>query len=94
MATYDTIISDLVCPKCDFYGEFEIEAFFPSANCFIYKIGDSIINITHNKMPEKGIYEGYAECPSCEKDFHLLVHVENCKVDSIEIDNNKKGYIE
>jgi len=94
MAIFDIILSDLICPRCNICGEFEIEAFFPSGNCFTYQVGDSIINITRNKMPPKGIYEGYAECPTCEKDFHLLVYVENCKIDSIEINQNKKGYIE
>jgi len=87
-------MSELICPRCGFCGEFEIEAFFPSGNCFTYKIGDPIINETRNKMPDHGVYEGYAECSSCEKDFHLLVSVEDNKVGSIEIDKNKKGYIE
>lgn len=94
MATFDTIMTKLNCPRCGHYGEFKIQAYLPSANCFTYKIGDPIINIKRKKVPECGIYEGYAECPSCEKDFHLLVSVEDKKVSSIEIDKSKKGYIE
>jgi hypothetical protein len=42
VAPYDIVISELICPKGSFHGEFAIEAFFPSGNCFTYKIGDPI----------------------------------------------------
>ena len=94
ISTFDIIISELTCPKCGFSGEFESESFFPSGNCFTYRIGDPIINVTRNKMPNNGVFEGYTECPSCKRTFFLLVSVEDNKVGSIEIDKSKKGYIE
>jgi rubredoxin len=93
MSIFDTINSTLTCPRCSFHGDFTVEAFLPCSNQISYKLNDAITNVTRNKMPDSGIYEGYAECPSCKKDFFLLIHIENKVIASVKIDENKKSYI-
>ncbi len=93
MALYDILIINITCPHCKINQEFESEVFFPSSNLFTYKLGEFIINNTKNKLEKNFVSEGYCVCTACSKDFFITVFVENEVIKRMEINMNKKGYI-
>jgi hypothetical protein len=78
----------------------ELELFFGYGNLISYKIGDRVEwlkgkSVKNGGRPEHGNMEGegYTECPNCQRDFFVKVHVESDVIVGVEPDMNKKPYI-
>ena len=78
----------------------EAEFKFGFLNLGKYVLGDTLKWLGGRKAYPKGrpadgnfIGEGYVECPNCHRDFWLIIKVANDKLESVQVDKTKKGYI-
>jgi len=100
MSAYNLLNCQLKCPKCGVTSIFELETKFGSKSYIEYEIGDKVQwckrdSINKGGRPEGGniIEEGYAECESCGKDFFVNVEIKKGFIESVSINDKKKGFI-
>lgn len=100
MGAFNILKADLTCRHCKFHGEMEIEFKFGFLNLIEYRLGDELVWIGNRKSypkkrPQDGHYigEGYVECPNCHKDFWVIINVVSDKIESVEVDYTREGYI-
>jgi DNA-directed RNA polymerase subunit RPC12/RpoP len=100
MSTHNRLNALVKCSRCGCFVEAEIECYFGFSNLNSYKIGDKYDwrprkSVKNGGRPEDGNIEGegYAECPSCGKDFFVKVIVRDDIIQSIQPDLSKKSYM-
>lgn len=100
MGLYNTLRTELVCPRCGNRGEMEINMYFGFRNLFTLHLGDTypwkprVLPRNGGRPPGGNIDgEGYAECPTCGKDFWLHVIVRSDRILRIDFDNERPPFI-
>jgi hypothetical protein len=86
----------LPCPRCREDQEFEIELPFGCISERHYKIGDKI-EWQANRLPEKGGRPGdgnlrkevWSRCPTCGRDFWVIVSVREDTIEKVEVDSSR-----
>lgn len=70
-------------------------------NLLEYKIGDPMswtrkVSLKKGGRPQDGNMdgEGYVECPSCTRDYFLVVEIRNDRIAAVRVDDSKPGYME
>lgn len=98
----NSVYASLTCPRCGVKSQTEVEAcvdgYGPQNN---YRVGDLVswnpsITTDYGGRPPLGsaIVEGYAVCPTCEKDYFVRVVLESDHIVAADPDASKLGYIE
>lgn len=101
MGTYDRLHHTMTCPRCHQVAVMEIEARWPCGDQRDLHIGDRVTGWAPRCIPKNGgrpadgtaNWDGYAECPNCQKDFFAWVHVVNDVITSVSVDTTREGYI-
>jgi len=101
MSVHNILIDRLRCPRCGEERMMELETFFGFGNLFQYRVGDNVKWVPGNVTPKNGgrpgdgnmVGEGYAECPTCGKDFWVNVIIRSDTIERIEPNANKNAYI-
>ena len=100
MGLYNTLDTEMTCPRCGAESNMEIECFFGLKNQIEYKLGDRVEwrlgkAVQNGGRPEGGNLdgEGYAECPICKRDFFILMVVVNDIIQGVKVNPDKKPYI-
>jgi len=69
----------------------DIDLYFGLRDFTDYRLGDLYPLKDENIVTCGG--EGYAECPECHKDFFVVCHVTQGRIEQVEVDLSKNGYI-
>ena len=99
MSNYNILNVELDCPRCGTRVTVESEVKLGYLDVLHYQVGDPVEWFEGGggdaARPPEGRLDGeaYAECPECQKDFWLTVHVRNDRFESAEIDHTRKGYV-
>ena len=102
MGIYNILKAKVECPNCRDKREQDIDLYFGYRNEMLeFKIGDEYVwrkgkEVQNGGRPkDRNIDgEGYVECENCHKDFWVKVLVRNNRIQDVEIDLEKKGFVE
>jgi len=99
MGLYNHLMADVTCPFCQTTVEVELQISCGLLNLIDYRIGHTIAwlprKAVHNGgRPEGGstIVDGYGECPSCDRDYFVPVHIEKDRIVSVDSSAARPGY--
>lgn len=95
MGTFNTLLADLVCPRCGELLQAEIEIREGNTSQMQpLKLGDAF-PWKNDLRPEDGNLdcEGYLECSLCGKDAIVVVRVRNDRITTVDPNPDKHGYI-
>lgn len=100
MGIYNLLTCETQCPHCASVGDVEVQTYFGLLNLLDYEIGDEVA-WTRKVSTKKGGRskdgdldgEGYAECPSCGRDYFLVVEVRHDRITAARVDPAKPGYM-
>ena len=96
MGTYNILQAGITCPHCQASVNLEIEMRFGDTRMFEkFMVGD-LYKWVPGGRPLNGDYdgEGYAECPDCRRDFFVRVSIHQDKIESVQPDPERAGYIQ
>jgi hypothetical protein len=100
MGLFNTIHTTIECPRCSQSAEVEVEVKFGWTNQIDYAVHDEVRWSSSLEFPPidrpadgSGQFLGYCECSLCHKDFWVQVQVERDRIERIEVDLSKQGYI-
>lgn len=100
MSTYNFLTAELICPRCNSKSAVEISCYFgDTSEMKSYRVGD-VYKWKSRKAVQNGGFsnasafcgEGYAECPKCNQDFFVIVHIINEKISKAEPDSERLPY--
>ena len=102
MGTYNEIYLEMECPRCNQVGKQCIQLHFGDTRYLTeLNIGDEYPwierkSVQNGGRPENGDFEGegYVECKNCKKDFFVKAIVRSDILKEIQVDKEKKPYIE
>lgn len=101
MGTFNTLWTTFQCPYCGQESEFGFEVKFGFRNQLDLDIGDLYPWIPRKAFqnggrPENGTVDadGYGYCEFCDHDFFVVVKIRNDKIQGIELNKEKPGYIQ
>jgi hypothetical protein len=95
---------EVCCPRCGATGSADVEFYLGEQRLNDYRVGDRIEwrNGTEPAerrgqwtRPEGGSIagEGYAECPTCGRDFFLTIDVTDDLITGVRVDSARPGFI-
>jgi len=91
LGTYNTCHTNLECPRCGYRGIAEVDMYLGhTAQMLPLNLGDHYPGVPG---PGPNIGEGYAECSSCDRDYHCRVSVEDGILTRIVPDTTRAPYI-
>lgn len=101
MATYNSTIAQITCPRCCSVEVCEIDLYFGNtANMATVPIGTSYPFVSDADPANGGPIAddgpggmGYTQCPKCLRDFHCVARIRNGLLMSVEPDRDKLPYI-
>lgn len=100
MGIYNTLVVELVCPRCHERATCEVDFRLGLLELRTYRLGDALrwAGGYRNKplrRPDEGTVEGegYTVCPRCEKDFWVHVEVRNDLIVAATPDPARPGHI-
>jgi hypothetical protein len=101
MGTYNRLQTATKCPRCVVLSEAIVDCHFGDTSHMVdLTIGDTYPwrpgkAVQNGGRPDQGNIdgEGYAECPSCRKDFFVKVIVRHDRIGGVETDASRSGYI-
>jgi DNA-directed RNA polymerase subunit RPC12/RpoP len=101
MSIANRVYATLKCPRCSSEQEFEIEVELGHGGLLKeYRIGDEVEwdpwhDEEHGGRPKDGtiVKDGYVECEVCRKDFFVKVFVRHDRIEKVEVDESRTGYI-
>ncbi len=101
MSNANRVYARLKCPRCHSDSEVEIEVELGHGGLLKeYRVGDEVEwDPWHDEerggRPKDGttLKEGYVECEVCHKDFFVKVFVKNDRIEKVEVDETRAGYI-
>ena len=101
MGTYNQTTVELACPRCGAVGLMDVEFRFGWRNLIQVNLGDPYPFIDKRRAVHNGGYppdgnmdgQGYAVCPTCDKDFFVKALIRDGVLTAIEIDTETKPYI-
>src|SRR5689334_10029566 len=101
MGVHNQTIVELTCPRCGAIGPVDVELHFGFGNLIKLKIGDQYPFLNASKSVHNGGYPsggnmdgtGYAECPTCGKDYWVKAHIRAGILTAVEVDNDTKPYM-
>ncbi len=100
MGVYNTLTTDMQCPRCGQSHEIEVDLYFGFRNMISYRLGDKYQwgagqSVKKGARPPDGNLdgEGYVECPVCRKDFFVKVAVRSDIIEGVEPDRDRPGHI-
>ena len=87
MGLYDSLYTDLRCPRCGALSrEQEIEFRFGPGQCQEVRLGDAL----HCTSTDRA---GYVECRVCSRDYWVTITIEDARIASVWIDWATPGYV-
>jgi hypothetical protein len=102
---YEVIMSSklsvqMPCPRCREAQEIEIQLPFGCIGERHYKIGDKV-EWSANRLPDKGgrsdngnfRKEVWSRCPTCLRDFWVIVSVREDRIEKVEVDSSRSVMI-
>ncbi len=101
MSSYNYLAAELICPHCEFKAEMQVNCYFGyTGEMKSYRVGD-VYDWVPRKAVQNGGYpedgnlkgEGYTECPKCHRDFFVIVHIVDGKVNKAEPDLSRLPYV-
>lgn len=100
MSTYNFLTAELMCSHCKSKSDVEISCYFGDiSEMKSYRIGDvyewKLRKAVQNGgcSPNSSLQgEGYAECPKCNRDFFVAVHIVDGKISKAEPDSERLPY--
>lgn len=100
MGIYNLLTCETECAHCICVNQVEVQTWFGFLNLLEYEIGDSVVwtkkvSIKKGRRPKDGNLdgEGYAECPSCKRDYFLVVEIRDDRIVAARVDLSKPGYV-
>ena len=101
MGIYNVLTCETECPHCGYIGEVEAETKNGFLNLLEHRIGDSMtwtrkVSLKKGGRPRDGNMdgEGYAVCPSCDRDYFLVVEIRDDRITAVRVDHSKPGFME
>lgn len=101
MGMYNCLTCEMKCPHCGHVGEIVAETKNGFLDLSEHRIGDLLVwaagrSVKKGARPDGGNLEGegYAECPSCDRDYFLVVEIRRDRIVSARVDHSKPGYME
>jgi len=100
VAAFNTLVIDLICPRCAYRGQMEVEFRFGFRDQLRYRLGDRIVwegggGRKPLRRPSGGDLdgEGYVECPNCRLDFWVTVQIRDDVITNAVVDPARPGYL-
>ena len=100
MGAYNRLLAEMECPRCGSVDICEVEFRLGRLDFREYHLGEVLTwagGHRHKPLrrPDGGTTrgEGYAECPSCERDFWVTVEVRDDVLTTVIADPDRPGYI-
>jgi Zn finger protein HypA/HybF involved in hydrogenase expression len=100
MGMYNLLKCDLKCPRCGHEGEVKVETKVGFLDLSEHRLGDAVTwapghSVPRGARPEAGNLdgEGYAECPSCHRDYFVIVEVRDDRISAVRVDPSRPGHI-
>lgn len=90
------VYAELCCPRCGCTQVAEIEAAIDGRGfARDYRIGEEIDWLPGQTPPSGSITtDGYVVCERCGLDYFVMVFVVNGRLQEIEVDTARKGYMQ
>ncbi len=101
MGTYNRTLVVMTCPRCKVTNELTVDLYFGNtSNMVMVPLGSAYPFVigcaSQNGGPlatEYPLGAGYAECPSCQRDFHCLAEVQDGLLVSVVPDMATPPYV-
>jgi hypothetical protein len=100
MGLFNTVHVEMHCPRCQQTSVMPVEVKFGWLNQLDYHLQDEVqwshkdVATAENRPPAgTGEFEGYCECPKCQKDFWVRIQVTHDRIQKVNLDLTRPGFV-